>query len=125
MHNYYKPGSWNVTCQVCGSKFKSDEVRKRWDGLIVCKDDYEDRHILDFARVQPKEHTVPFTAPEPDDEFIINLCVFPAMVGMADIGTADCAIAGLSVVFSTDRTMPIAGIAVASRFTPAKETRYD
>lgn len=126
MSNYYKPGSWNVICQVCGSKFKSDEVRKRWDGLIVCKDDFEQRHILDFIRVPEERNSVPYTAPEPSDQFIINICVFPRMVGMADIGVAGCAIAGFEVThFPHERTVPLAGLAVAGCTYPAKDNIYD
>lgn len=71
MKTYYKPGTWNCICQLCGRQFKSDEVRKRWDGLIVCKNDWEERHILDFLRTRPDgSSSVPFTSPEPTDVFV-------------------------------------------------------
>lgn len=118
--SYYKPGSWNCICAVCGREFKSDEVRKRWDGLIVCKSDYEDRHILDFIRVETREHTVPYTSPEPDDVFV-KTCAFPASVGMANIGLADCSVVGLVVtpIPYTYRSPAIAGEAISGAFTPA------
>jgi hypothetical protein len=117
MNNYYKPGSWNVICEVCGRKFKSDEVRKRWDGLIVCKSDFEERHILDFIRVRPEHTAVPYTVPEPTDQFVApSLCPYPTTGGMADIGTADCALAGIPIIVGDTATLPIADIAIASTF---------
>lgn len=70
MSSYYKPGTWNVICDLCGRQFKSDEVRKRWDGLIVCKNDYEPRHILDFIKPHPERTTVPYVRKEPEDVFV-------------------------------------------------------
>lgn len=89
MTNYYKPGTWNVICMLCGRKFKSDQVRKRWDGLIVCESDYETRNILDFTRVMPEMGAVPWAAPENTDQFI-NVCYYENRLGGADYYTADC-----------------------------------
>lgn len=70
MGMHFKSGTWNVTCDVCGREYKSDEVQKRWDGLIVCKTDWEARHISDFIRTPPEAPPIPFTRPEPPDGFI-------------------------------------------------------
>jgi hypothetical protein len=93
MQNYYKPGCWNVVCMVCGRQFKSDEVRKRWDGLIVCKSDYEERHIADFIRVKPETSTVPYTAPEPTDVFVV--IPYFSSSAVADYALADVSIVGV------------------------------
>ena len=45
----YKKGDWNVICDVCGCKMKHSESRKRWDGMLVCGEDWERRHPNDFA----------------------------------------------------------------------------
>lgn len=95
MGSYFKSGAWNVVCDVCGREYKSDAVRKRWDGLIVCKQDYEPRHIADFLRVRETTLAVPFTRPEPADTFIL-VCPYPTALALADIGTADCARADIS-----------------------------
>lgn len=68
--NYFKSGTWNVICDVCGRQYKSDEVMKRWDGLMVCKADFENRHPLDFIRVRNDVHTVPFVRDEGTNTFI-------------------------------------------------------
>jgi hypothetical protein len=60
--------SYNAICDVCGFKFKNTELRKRWDGFMVCKDDYETRHILDFYSPKNDSHTLPWTRPDNQDE---------------------------------------------------------
>lgn len=61
--DYYKPGEWNACCDVCSFKFKSSELRRRWDNLMVCDKDYEERHPQDLIRV-PQEHPeVPWARP--------------------------------------------------------------
>lgn len=61
--NWFKSGEWNVWCMVCNRKIKSGEALKRWDGLIVCWEDYENRHPMDFLRARQERITVPFSAP--------------------------------------------------------------
>ena len=64
---YWKNGDWNGLCDVCGKKFKSSQLRERWDGLRVCKKDYEQRHPSDFVRGRPDNQSVPWTRPENTD----------------------------------------------------------
>lgn len=63
-------GKWLVLCQVCGLKKTNDQIRKRWDGLLVCQDDWEPRHPQEFVRPRPDDQSVPFTNPEPADVFV-------------------------------------------------------
>lgn len=65
-NNYYKKGSWNVICDVCGKRHKSTDVRKRWDDLIVCKEDWEPDHPQKFLRVNADGKQVPFIRREPE-----------------------------------------------------------
>lgn len=53
-------GDWNVKCDVCGFKFKSSDVKKRWDGLYCCKEDWEPRHPSDFFKLPKTESSIPF-----------------------------------------------------------------
>jgi len=62
---YYKSGDWNVTCDVCSKKIKASKSYKRWDGFIVCADDFEMRHPQDFVRAKQDKISVPFTRPIP------------------------------------------------------------
>jgi len=92
MRNHLALGNWNALCDSCGRKFKALDLRKRWDGLMVCTEDYELRHEQDFLRVQKEKITVPFSRPYPvADTFISYICSVWGRFGMADIGTADCA----------------------------------
>src|SRR5687768_1086583 len=90
MKTYFKKGCWNVVCDVCGFHKKSDEVRKRWDGLIVCQEDWEPDHPQKYLRVREDKQSVPFVRNEPEDSFVF-FCTIITNQGIADYGTADCA----------------------------------
>ena len=63
-------GSWNAICDVCGFKFKNYELRKRWDGKMVCGHDWETRHPSDMIKVPKDDQSIPWSRPEQPDEFI-------------------------------------------------------
>lgn len=71
------PGEWKVVCHVCGWQYPSSEIRKRWDGFLVCKKDWEPRHPADFFRIKGETETPPFTSPEPEDVFTSVTYPFP------------------------------------------------
>ena len=118
---FYKPGSWNVHCDVCGFKFKSDQVMKRWDGLMVCENDFEHDHPQKFLRVREDRQSVPFVRKQADDTFIADTCDFWGASPMADYAVADCAYVGgnTSIDFLRELYAPatsnIAAIAIAGR----------
>jgi len=85
---YYKSGSWNVVCDVCGWYFKSDQIKKRWDGLLVCSKDWEMDHPQKYLKVRETGMAVPFIR-EPNDEFLL-VCNIITSSGYADMGVADC-----------------------------------
>ncbi len=71
MYNtYYKKGEYNCVCEVCGFQYKSGEMKERWDGLFVCKPDWEPRHPLDFARNIADKQSVTRPAPDPAPVFV-------------------------------------------------------
>ena len=90
---YYIPGSWNVICDSCGKKIKASEAKQRWDGLIVCLEDFEMRQPQDFVKARADKITVPFTRPRPTDVFVA-VCSSWGVNAFADIGEADCAQVG-------------------------------
>ena len=53
--SYFKPGCWNVICDRCGFEYKSDELRKEWNGLMVCKPCWEPRHPMDLMRARQEQ----------------------------------------------------------------------
>lgn len=93
----YKKGAWSVICDVCGFEFKSDEVRKRWDGLIVCDKDFEHDHPQKYIRARTDPKPVPFVRAEPPDVFI-PICTIYNSQGIAGASVAGCAIAGKVVL---------------------------
>lgn len=68
--NDYRPGDHWIICDVCGFKTRASDSRKRWDGLRVCKPDWEPRHPQDFVRGNRDRQTVPDARPEPTDTFL-------------------------------------------------------
>ncbi|MFZ2190095.1 MAG: hypothetical protein WAV48_04905 [Candidatus Magasanikiibacteriota bacterium] len=97
MKNHLLLGNWNALCDSCGRKFKALDLKKRWDGLMVCKEDYELRHDQDFLRVQKEKITVPWSRPYPtEDIFTGHICSVAGRFGMADFGEADCARADIT-----------------------------
>jgi len=97
------PGNWSVICDVCGWRFASSEVRKRWDGRIVCDADYEERHILDFFRVKSETHVPDPIRPEPPPieiqvPYIFPLdCTFEGSSAVAGLAVAGCMRAGSNI----------------------------
>jgi hypothetical protein len=102
MRNYFKSGEWNVWCMVCNRKIKSGEALKRWDGLIVCPDDYENRHPMDFLRTRQERISVPFTADTSFNLFNgpnypqIPYCTQEGASGVPSYAVAGCMRPGLS-----------------------------
>ena len=89
--------SYNAICDVCGFQFKGHELKKRWDGLMVCDADYETRHPMDFYRVKNDHHKLPFVRTEttqasgylPDDytSFTANVGPEPGTVQVGNYFT--------------------------------------
>ena len=97
MRNQLILGNYNALCDSCGRKFKALDLKKRWDGLLVCQEDYELRHESDFLRVQKEKISVPFSRPYPaEDTYTGHICSVSGIYGMADFGSADCARADIT-----------------------------
>jgi hypothetical protein len=94
--NRFVDGQWNAICDVCGFKKKSGDVRKRWDGLMVCKKDWETRHPQDLIRMKPERVAPPWVRPEAPDEYV-PVCTIITSSGFAGLGAAGCMQAGKSV----------------------------
>ncbi len=73
--NYFISGEWNLICDSCGKKIKAHEAKHRWDGLVVCPEDWEPRQPQDFVRAKTDKISVPFTRPRPEDVFFLTLGV--------------------------------------------------
>jgi hypothetical protein len=95
-NNTLKLGDWNAICDRCGRKFKASELKKTWDNLYVCKDDWEKRHPLDLFRGKSDDTSVPWARPEGADA-----------AGTDIEGTATDFIAAYEYVDDADKTLII------------------
>lgn len=74
-------GGYNAICDVCGFQYKNFELKKRWDGLMVCKDDWETRHPQEFVRSRNDQHPVPYVR----KETLIRSGVYPDTLAPTNI----------------------------------------
>jgi len=94
MQNWLKLGDYNAICASCGRKFKASTMLKRWDGLFVCKADYEVKHPQLSLRVHGDKQTVPIPRPDSVTDVFINYCDIINSQGIAGIGISGCMVAG-------------------------------
>lgn len=63
-------GDSKSCCDVCGFNFKHSQLRKRWDGAMVCAKDWEPRHPQDSIRIRGERNNVKDARPEPAYRFL-------------------------------------------------------
>lgn len=63
-------GGWKAVCDVCGRVFKNNELKTRWDGLIVCHKDWETRQPQDFVHGIADIQAPVWVRPESSDYFV-------------------------------------------------------
>ena len=64
----YVAGDFWLICDECGRKLRNSAARMRWDGLMVCQNDWEPRHpsdLLHVARTDRQAVRNPRPRPEP------------------------------------------------------------
>jgi hypothetical protein len=98
----YDKGDWVALCDSCGRKFKATKLKRRWDGLMVCPEDWEPRQTQDYVRGRAEKQTPSWTRSEPDNTFI------PVSNWIAGIAIAGSAVPG---------TLPGPGVVPGSSFT--------
>lgn len=73
-----KLGDWNAICDECGFKFKASKLRRRWDNMMVCPADYEQRHPQDFVRGKSDRQKTAWNRSEATDVFVVAAPVDPS-----------------------------------------------
>lgn len=63
-------GDSNAICDECGFKFKQSQLKKRWDGAMVCRADFELRHPQDSIKARPERNNVKNARPEPTIHYV-------------------------------------------------------
>jgi len=94
MQNWLKLGDYNAMCDSCGRKFKASTMRKRWDGMFVCKDDWEIKHPQLSLKVRSDKQYVPVPRPDVEQDVFINQCTYEGTTSIAGRAVAGCMIAG-------------------------------
>lgn len=89
----YISGQWNAVCDRCGFEFKSSQLKKDWQGFMVCSKDYEPRHPQDFIKTRAERPAPAWTRPEGEDEFL-EVCYLWELSAYVGLGTAGCMRAG-------------------------------
>jgi hypothetical protein len=92
----WKSGDYNAVCDRCGFKFKASDLQETWDGLKVCKKDWEMRHPLDFPVAQKGPAPLPWTRPEVTDVFVAA-CTVVGRQAVPGLAQPDCAIPNLDL----------------------------
>lgn len=114
----FRSGQWNAICDRCGFKFKSSELRKDWQGLMVCDKDFETRHPQDLIKIRAEKAIPDWVRPRPEDLFV-QTCDAWSSSSMADFGEADCMTVGgassIEVLIDVFGPSSVAGIAIAGR----------
>ena len=90
----YDSGSWLVLCDDCGKKYKAEQLRKRWDNLVVCEICYEERQPQDFVRGAIDKIAVPWSRPEAADQFA-GVCTLTGLSATAGYAMAGCSVTGV------------------------------
>jgi hypothetical protein len=93
---YFAAGLFNIYCMSCNRKYKSNEIRKRWDGLYVCDEDWEPRHPQDFVRgIQEQSNKLPFSY-DVDGAPVGNagVCTLANSVCISGVGVSGCLVSG-------------------------------
>ena len=68
--SYESGNPWGI-CDRCGFKKRLSELRKEWNGLMVCKEDWEPRHPQDYlVRGRKDDQSVPNARPRQPDVFL-------------------------------------------------------
>lgn len=97
MNSTYLPGQWNAICDICGFEFKSSQLRKNWQGLRVCLEDFEQRHPQELIRAVRDDSSTAWNRPEPPDLEINTVsCSLEGQQSVVNIGVVGCIIANYS-----------------------------
>lgn len=76
--DYYKHGDRNAFCDCCAMKRKLSELRKRWDGFMVCSECWEPEHPQNRLVVRPETHRQVEGRPGHEDvEIVANTVTYP------------------------------------------------
>lgn len=86
--DFWAPGDFNVQCDRTGRKMKRSQCLKEWNGLLVRRESFEERHPQDYLRSFEDDQAVPDPRSEAGDSFIGTNTALEEFTGVA-AGTGD------------------------------------
>lgn len=69
--SFYRKGDNNLICDRTGFKIKASDSRKEWNGLVVHKDEWEERHPQDYVRGVKEKIAADVVRSEPTTDYHI------------------------------------------------------
>lgn len=88
------PGNWKVACHVCGWWYPSSEIKRRWDGVLVCPNDYETRHPQTLIRINGEKAVPTFVSKDASPDTFAVFCSLEAQSCYSGLATSGCARSG-------------------------------
>jgi hypothetical protein len=114
-------GEYNALCDVCKFRYKNHELRQRWDGLMVCKYDWEARHPMDFFRARNDVTLLPFIRSDTNDKNLTWTPVFTNLTVTLNANETELINDGIYILnsFTVDGATPkTSGTATVDFLTP-------
>lgn len=68
----YRPGDFWRICDRCGFRKRASETTKDWDGLYVCREDFDGKHPQDSVRARADRQRVKDPRGEAPDTFLTD-----------------------------------------------------
>jgi len=68
--NKFKKGDNLAVCDICGFTYYASQLRMTWDGLAVCKEDYEPKHPQLEIKARKEDQSVRINR-KPADQFTV------------------------------------------------------
>jgi len=88
-----KGPTYNMICDRCGFKCKSNQIKQEWTGLMTCdatvNNCWEPRNAQDFVRGIPDKQSVLPARPDPNNSEI-TYWQYPCIAGIALTGVSVC-----------------------------------
>lgn len=68
--NDFVLGDSKAVCDVCGFDYKQSQLRKRWDGAMVCSNDWESKHPQDLIKIRGERNNVKDARIPPEPHYV-------------------------------------------------------
>lgn len=99
----FRPGDRWLECDRCGFDYRLHEMKREWNGLVVCRSCHEARHPQDFIKVV-EDRIAPRGPVRPPSTLSFVTRTYEDGIN-DDAAVAGIAIAGIAVAGTAKRTV--------------------